>query len=289
MKKLISVVLGVLLLGTLYASTANVAGVDWVGRISLLGGAEAETVLRPDDIGGAPHGFGMIEGLGMIPLLPQLGIQLNGAYQYGGGVGGHKFGFQGGPVYDFGMGKAGLFLTEQFRIYDSGANGGGIRSVNLLWLTPSVAFYDLIPGSNVDIWLMQQVSRHTITSGKRGDSVKQFAPTSILRTAFNYFIGAPFGRDNTELTLGVQFNGISGMDKEHARFGAGPVLGMATMPWQNLELQLFRVAVDNHARYRVTSGVQWFFDRGNSSLMQLRRKYLEPTNMPDMASTRYRF
>jgi hypothetical protein len=290
MKKLIGIVFGLLLVGVMRPSVANVADVDWLGRISLLGGAESEERHRKDEIGGAAHGFGMLEGLGVIPFTPQFGIQLSGAYQYGGGWGGHKIGFQGGPIFGFGMGKVGVFVTDQFRVYNPSATGSGIRSVNLFWITPAVAFYDLIPNTNLDVWFSQQISKHTTTLGPNGDATKSFAPTSTLRAALNWFPGGmPFGKDNTELTVGVQANGISGMDKTHAGSGVGPVLGMAVLPWQNLELQVFKATIDNRNRYRVTSGVQYFFDRGNSSLMQLRRKYLEPTNMPNMANTFYRY
>ena len=294
MKKLTSAFLGLLLLGFMRPSVANVAEVNWLGRISLLGGAESETFKRKDAVGGSAHGLALVEGLGVIPLTPQIGLQMSGDFQLGMGAG-SKFGFQGGPVYGWsggGLGsggKAGLFLTDQFRFYNpaAGSTSNGLRSANLIWLTPAVAFYDLIPNTNLDIWYANQLSRHTTVDGKFGDGTRDFAPTSQLRVAMNFFSGMLGGKDNTELTLGVQVNGLSGMDRGHALSGAGPVVGAAVMPWQNVEVQLLRFTMDNRNRHRVTSGVQFYFDKANPTLLQLRRKYLEPTNLPGAASTHF--
>ena len=53
-----------------------------------------------------------------------------------------------------------------------------------------------------------------------------------------------------------------------------------------LELQVFKVTFDSLIRYRVTSGLHFYMASGaNQTLMQLRRKYLEPTNLPGGVGT----
>jgi hypothetical protein len=263
-----------------------VAGVDWLGRLSLLGGAESETWRRKSDTGGSAHGFVLAEGLGVIPLTSQIGLQLSGDFQVS-FDGGKKFGAQIGPIFDFGMGKAGLFLTNQFRAYFN-SDSERQRQFYLLWLTPAVAFYDVIPNTNIDIWWSNQLSRHVTLNGSENDPRRQYSPTSSLRAAINFFPGGmPFGNGNTELTLGVQVNGLSGADKHWAWSGAGPVVGVAVMPWQNVELQVVKFTMDNRNRYRVTTGLQLYFDKTNPTLIQLRRKYLEPTNLPNIVGTHW--
>lgn len=289
MKKLAYAVFAFMMVGLLLPRVGNVADVDWFGKFSLLGGAERTTrQTNSGPVGSGNHGLVMTEAVGVIPFTPILGMQFNAGYANMFGHG-NKFGMQAGPIFSFGMGKAGLFVTDQFHIYNQGGGRGGIRSANFVWLTPSVSLYDLIPATNIDLWWSHQLSKHNLVDGKFGDGTHQLAPTSTLRAAINFFPPFLFGPGNTELTLGVQVNGISGMDRTRALSGAGPVLGMAVMPWQNLEVQVFKMTIDNRSRYQVTSGVQFFVSREPGSLMQMRRKYLEPTNMPHQISTRFRF
>ncbi|HTM07160.1 MAG TPA: hypothetical protein VL754_02105 [Verrucomicrobiae bacterium] len=289
MKRLASAMLGLLLLGLWLPRVANVADVDWLGRISALGGAERQTHETKESVGSGSHGLAQTELLSVIPITPIFGIQLQGGYANMFGHG-QKFGGQAGPIVSFGMGKAGFFVTDQFHLYNDAAAGGGLRSANFVWLTPAVALYDLLPATNLDIWFAQQISRHNTVVGKRGDGVRQLAPTSSLRAAMNFFPpGLPFGNGNTELTFGVQVNGVSGPDRHHALSGAGPVAGVAFMPWQNMEVQLFKMTVDNRSRFQVLSGVQFFFSPSGGPLIQQRRKYLEPTNMPQQINTKSSF
>ena len=67
------------------------------------------------------------------------------------------------------------------------------------------------------------------------------------------------------------------------------VFGAAVMPWQNLEIQLFKVTADNRSRYQVLTGVQYYITQTGGTLIQQRRKYLEPTNMPQYINTHFRF
>jgi hypothetical protein len=282
--------LGLLLLGLWLPRVANVADVDWLGRISALGGAERQTHETKEVVGGGSHGLAQAELLSVIPITPIFGIQFQAGYANMFGHG-QKFAGQAGPIVSFGMGKAGVFFTDQFYHFNPGIIPHQSRNANMIWLTPAVSLYDLLPATNLDIWFSQQISKHvSVTSHSENNPNRNLAPTSSLRAAMNFFPpGLPFGNGNTELTFGVQINGVSGPDRSHSTsVGVGPVVGAAFMPWQNMEVQLFKLAIDNRSRYQVLSGVQFFFSPSGGPLIQQRRKYLEPTNMPQQINTKFR-
>ncbi len=301
MRILIGAVLALCIFALAHPPVANVADVDWLGRISLLGGAEGEAAKRKEAFAGNATGLFNAEGLGVIPLTPQIGLQLQGSYERGANAS-NRIGLQGGPIFGWsgGLGsggKAGFFLADQFRIYPSSDSGSTrqVRQGNFFWLRPAVSLYDLIPDTNTDVWLSLPMSHQLKgTDGKFGDCSpcpQRLIPVSQLRAAVNWFPGATpiSGKDNLELTLGVQLTGYSGIGQIHVQDGVGPVFGAAIMPWPNVEVQLFKAAIDNHNHYRVTSGVQFYFDKSNPTLKQLRRKYLEPTNLPGSVTSWFRF
>jgi hypothetical protein len=60
--------------------------------------------------------------------------------------------------------------------------------------------------------------------------------------------------------------------------GVGPVLGLAFLPMPGVTVDLVKATFDSEGRYRVNTGLEFFFDRGGTSLKDMRRKYLEPGN-----------
>jgi len=56
------------------------------------------------------------------------------------------------------------------------------------------------------------------------------------------------------------------------------------MPRQGWEVNVVKGTIDNHGRYRVLSGIAFYFDKLNASLKALRRRYLEP-NLFDSGAT----
>lgn len=270
-----------------HPSIANVAEFEWLGRVSALGGAESETWKRKDNEGGSAHGLVMGDGLFVIPIFPMLGFQITGNYQASFDAT-SRWSIGGGPVFGWPGGKAGVFVNHQYRNWGrSHESDLGTQHWWFLWIQPALSLYDLIPGSNIDIWYSHPIGSAYDTCQKGCDYWKRkFFPYSQLKAAVNWFPPiALFGKDNIELTVGVQVNGFSGPDKGHAGSGVGPTAGMAMMPFQNFEVQLFRVAIDNHNRYRVTSGLHYYFTPGNPSLLQMRRRYLEPTQFMGPVTT----
>lgn len=286
MRKIAALAL-LVIVGMIRPGIANGAEFEWLGRVSALGGAESETWKRKSVEGGSAHPFYLGGGLLVIPILPMLGFQLNGGYQ-GSGDATWKADISGGPVFGWSGGKAGVFVAHQYRNWGRNHTRDlGTPTWWFMWIQPAVSLYDIIPNSNIDIWYSHPVSRAFDTCQKGCDYWKRkFIAYSQLRAAVNWFppLGL-FGENNIEVTLGVQVNAFSGTNKGIAGSGVGPAFGMAVMPLQNLEVQLFKAAIDNHNRYRVSSGLQYYFAAGKPSLMQLRRKYLEPTNLPGSVTT----
>jgi hypothetical protein len=286
MKKLASAIFGFLMLALWLPKVANVADVDWLGRISALGGAESESENRKSAAwGGSAHGFGTMQGLGVIPITPFMGLQLGGGVGGGDGV---KLDFQGGPLFGWPGGKVGVFWATVVHRYPGGLGSSEHNERRIAWnnwIRPAAAFY--LPGMNIDVWYSHPIGgTQKFGRNSADDTFKGLVGLSEGRVAVNWF--PPFFmKDNLEITLGAHVTGATGAHNRDSDvpMGVGPVAGMAIMPWQNFEVQLFKAQMDNRNRYRVSSGLQFYFNRGNATLLQLRRMYLEPTNMPGMVST----
>jgi hypothetical protein len=237
----------------LWASRAELAGIDPVGKVVAEVGAEKEE-------GSPAGGRGQIELLGVAPLGESFGLQA-GAHYVGGR--GSRFGLTAGPIGSFGSGKAGLFLAYQYRTFNSN---------HFLHLRPSVSFY--MPQMNVNVFYS-----HPLSSPQRDGRDVEYGINQIQGTV-SYFPGVDLAsflrKDNVELTLGVQANSFGGVGSGNLQNGVGPVFGLAFMPMQSVEINAFKGTIDNHGRYRVLSGLSFYFDKLGGTLKELRRRYLEP-------------
>lgn len=244
-------VFGVALL--VYASSAESAGIEPVGKITIAGGAEKEE--------GTPAG-GRVTGelLGVIPFNQRFGLQ--GLASYVGGRG-SRFGLSSGPLMDFGSGKAGLFVAYQHRTFNSN---------NFVHLRPSVAFY--LPQANINLFYS-----HPLSSPQRDGNSVEYG-INQLQATFSYFPASDLAsfmrRDNAEFMLGLQANSFGGAGSGNLQSGVGPVFGFAFKPTQSLEVNVVKAAIDHHGRYRVQSGLSFYFNQANATLKDLRRRYLEP-------------
>jgi hypothetical protein len=237
----------------LMTARAELAGMEPVGKASISGGAEKEA--------GTPAG-GRVTGelLGVVPLGQNFGLQ--GVASYVGGRG-SRFGLSAGPVFDFGSGKAGLFLAYQYRSFNSN---------NFLHLRPSVSFY--LPQANINLFYS-----HPISSPQRDGSGAEYGINQLQGT-FSYFpatdLASFMTKDNVEFTLGLQANSFAGAGSGEIPNGVGPVFGFAFKPTQMIEVNLLKGTIDHHGRYRVQTGLAFYFNHGASTLKELRRRYLEP-------------
>jgi hypothetical protein len=120
-------------------------------------------------------------------------------------------------------------------------------------------------------------------------------PTNRLQGTVSYFPTFDLGalnvltgnkKNNLELTVGLQINTFAGPYRHDVRSaGVGPVMGVSVMPWQNVEVNVFKFTVDNRSRYSYESGVRVFFGKANTSLLDWRRKYLDAGPKPVGAFT----
>src|ERR1051325_12156222 len=108
-KRIAGAILGCILAAVVFIpSTALVAPIDGMLRLSTLGGAERENVYRPDSTAGGAHGIFNGEALAVIPtfFLPPLGIQFAGDIVAANA--GWRAGVNGGAGGACGVGKARL-------------------------------------------------------------------------------------------------------------------------------------------------------------------------------------
>ncbi len=295
MKMVLRALLAISAILLLAPSTVQVAEMEWLGRLSTMIGAERESFHRPDSTGGGArfHVTPEVLLVAPIPFTP-FAIQANANYVGGGAQ--YRWGFGGGPVvaWDGGLGqggKAGVFFAYQHRKYQgSCSDSNSSVDFNNAWVRPAASFY--FPDINVDAWMSQPISREHDVFACEGDRRKVFRPASNMRAVINYFPPVPLNgkNGNVELSLGIDVSNLWGPSLDLSP-GVSPVAGVAIMPWQNLEVTLFRASFDvNHSRYKVNTGVQYYFNIGSSknpspTLIEMRRKYLEPTLEPGSVGT----
>lgn len=233
------------------APTANVAGLEPFGKVELSGGAEKEE-------GYNAGGRFLAEGLGVLPLIGNFGVQGTASYMAGLGS---RFGATAGPVLGWDGGKIGGLVSYQYR---------HLRDNHFVHLIPSMAIY--LPQANLNLWYA-----HPVTPAQRDGNRAEWGINKLQATA-SFYSGSDWAsflrKDNVELTLGLQVNSFAGGGD--LRTGVGPVFGLAFAPIPGTALNLFRGTVDSHGRYRVMSGIEMSFGRGSVSLKESRRQYLEP-------------
>ncbi|MBI2986235.1 MAG: hypothetical protein HYY45_05650 [Deltaproteobacteria bacterium] len=153
-----------------------------------------------------------------------------------------------------------------------------LRENNFVHIRPSLSLY--FDQANLNLWYSQHIN-----SPQRSRTSVEFGFNQIQST-LHYFapvdVASFMRKDNLELVLGLQVNTFAGAGRRTLEgAGVGPVLGLAFLPTENVEVQLFRATVDNRSRYRVESGIQFYFNKPKQTLKELRRNYLEPN--PDAA------
>ena len=258
--------LAVIALILFWAPRAELAGIEPVGKLSVEGGAEKE-------VGSKAGGRASLTALGVMPLAGNFGLQAKANYT--GGLG-SRFGLSAGPLFSWESGKAGIFVAYQHRTFNSN---------NFVHIRPSVAFY--LPQANINLYYS-----HPVSDPQRDGSVfvdrRIQSGINYLVGTFNYFpdlnLGNFFKKDNVELMLGVQANSFGGAGSHKLQSGVGPVFGFAFMPMKGWEINVVKGTIDHHGRYKVLSGIAFYFDKIGASLKELRRRYLEPNQEPSGVS-----
>lgn len=288
--KLLASALAIFMAVVLWVPSGTSAEIETFGYVAASVGAERETGLPQGYHVGRAGGRGSIEALGMLPFaLQNLGLQ--GSAQYIGGQG-SRFGLSLGPVYGWTGGKAGVFLNYQHRT---------LRGADHMWITPALALY--YGQMNLNFSYTQPVSSpqseycadDACSHFRQEDQKRVMVPTNRLQGTVSYFPTFDLGalnvltgnkKNNLELTLGLQVNTFAGPFRHEVRSaGVGPMFGVAVMPWQNVEVNVFKFTVDNRSRYSYESGVRVFFGKANTSLLDWRRKYLDTGPKPVGAFT----
>jgi hypothetical protein len=239
------------------ASTAKAAAfLEPFGKVELSAGGEKESHTPAG-------GRFTMEGLGVLPLMGNFGVQ--GALHYVTGLG-SRVGFNLGPVLGWDGGKVGAFVAYQHR---------GLRGTDFVHLVPSIAIY--LPQANLNLWYAQPVS-----GAQHGGHRVEYGVNKLQGTA-SFFAGsdwwAPYlKKDNVEILLGLQVNTFAGAGHDKlGGTGFGPVAGVSFLPMPGVAVNLLRLNFDHKSRFRVATGLEFFFDpKANVTLKEARRKYLEP-------------
>ncbi|MGH7766096.1 MAG: hypothetical protein ACREQP_01470, partial [Candidatus Binatia bacterium] len=131
-----------------------------------------------------------------------------------------------------------------------------------------------LPQANLNLWYA-----HPVSPAQRDGNHVEWGINKLQATA-SFFSGsdwAPFLlKDNVEMTLGIQVNSFAG--GSGLKTGVGPVFGLSFLPIPGVGVNVVRGTFDHRSRYRVMTGVEFFFGRGNTTLKESRRKYLEPNH-----------
>jgi len=229
---------------------------DPFGKIELSGGWEKEAHSNAG-------GRFTFEGLGVLPFVNGFGGQ---AAMHVVGGRGARIGINAAPVFAFPFGKVGAFVAYQHR---------GLRSTDFVYIIPSAAFY--LPQININAWYS-----HPVSGADRSSRVVEYGINKLQGTV-SYFAESdwwgPFlRRDNVELLAGIQVNTFAGAGhRKMGGTGVGPVLGISMLYSPGVAVNLIRATFDDEGRYRVATGLEFFFDpKGSTTLKEMRRKYLEP-------------
>lgn len=243
------------------APAAKAAALEPFGKVELSGGAERE----PRTPAG---GRGTVEALGVLPFTQNFGIQASGHYV--GGLG-SRAGFSAGPIFGWDSGKFGVFGAYQHR---------GLRGNDFVHVIPSFAWY--LPQVNFSVWYA-----HPVNGRQTGGDRVEYGVNKLQATA-SFYPGSDWAflrKDNAELTIGVQANTFAGPGHNKlGGTGVGPVLGLSFLPVPNIVVNLVRGTYDSRSRYKVSSGLDFFWGRNTVTLKDARRRYLEPnTDIPAAA------
>ncbi len=237
-----SPVMGIAIL-TLLVSLSTFAGaadLKTVGGISLFGGAEK-------DSGMAASGIGGLNGLGLLPLTKDLGLQ--GSMSFAGGQG-FRFGLNAGPVLNFNSGKAGLFVDYSYWARE-GFNYVGLRGSGGYYF----GNFDALLSYSQPVSSVQHSGGKTMTGINELHALLRFYPTNEI-----------------ELNGGFLVNSFAGPQHgDNGGTGVGGSFGASFKLFDPIVINLVQAKIDDRARYSVTSGIEFIY---GSPLQEWLREYI---------------
>jgi hypothetical protein len=223
---ILSIIFAAALLGLSSSATSiQAADLKPVGGITAFAGAERGI----DNSGSA---IGGVDGLGLVPLTKNLGLQ--GGLSLSGGQG-FRLGLNAGPVLNFDSGKLGLFVDyEHFAREDF--NYAGIRGMGAYYFNR----FDGILSYSQPVSSVHRAGGRKFTGINELHGVLRFYPTNEI-----------------ELNGGVLVNSFAGAGrKDNGGTGVGGSFGISFKLLDPIVIQLVQAKFDNRERYRVTSGIQ---------------------------------
>jgi len=228
-----------------------------VGGITGFAGAEKSNGFSGSGIGG-------VDGLGLLPLTKNIGLQ--GGLTFSGGQG-FKFDLNTGPVLNFDSGKVGLFLDYEHRARED-YNYVGLRGTGGYYFDR----FDALLSYSQPLSSVKRLNGRKLTGINELHGVLRFYPTNEI-----------------EINGGFLVNSFAGPGRnDDGGTGVGGSFGVSFKLFDPIVLQLVQAKIDNRERYRVTSGIQIIW--GSPLQEYLREHIAMPTiggapNAPKSTST----
>ena len=196
-----------------------------VGGITGFVGAERSNGISASGIGG-------VDGLGLLPLTKNIGLQ--GGLTLSGGQG-FKFDLNAGPILNFDSGKVGLFLDYEHRARED-YNYVGLHGIGGYYFDR----FDTLLSYSQPVSSVKRVNGRKLTGVNELHGVLRFYPTNEI-----------------EINGGFLVNSFAGPGRnDDGGTGVGGSFGVSFKLFDPVVLQLVQAKIDNRDRYRVTSGIQ---------------------------------
>jgi hypothetical protein len=252
----------------------GIADVEPLIGASLFGGVERGIAgkegrlpdgIRRSRVLGEVIGLGGFEVFGILPLARQLGLQ--GSYGFTGQEDGYRHGFSLGPLYDYGSGKFGLFVDYEYRKEPLGEIVQGAESVrdrgnryqNFIYLRGVWTHYF----ENFDVVVSYTQPTHSVQDSSASDFDSRRSPQCFPKKAYsiNELKGVvrTYPTSQIEADVGMLVNSFAGPDRNATGTGVGGIFGLHYSVTNNVILNIVQAQGDSRSRYRVTSGLQFYW------------------------------
>jgi hypothetical protein len=242
------------------STTSRSEEVTPLASINFYGGAERDINKNVGPLGGT-------ELLGVAPLVGNFGFQ--GSLGWEGGNESFRTLVSGGPVYKYSSGMFGLFVQYEYKQtplahVSSGPPTGDLRSLqdrggtrnNFIFLRGVWAHYfDTFDFVLSYVQPTQHIQHSSALQFKHNTCIqKKDLTMNELKANLRYY-----PTPNTELNGGFLVNSFAGPTRNESGTGVGGSFGASYRIIGPMVLNLVQGQFDSRSRYRVTSGVQFFW------------------------------
>jgi hypothetical protein len=233
--------------------------------INLYGGAERDASYFFKDGLATAHGLGGAQLFGVAPLGGNFGFQ--GSLGWEGGTDIFRTLVSGGPIYNYSSGKFGLFVDYEYKLTPLAHVGNGLGFLrdhdgtrnNFVFLrgvwTHYFDSFDFLLSYTQPVSSVQNTSALQDIPGRTPHCVpKKDLVINELKAILRFY-----PTRDAELHGGILVNSFAGPTYHDSGTGVGGAFGASYRLFGPVVLNLVQGQFDSRSRYRVTSGVQFFW------------------------------